>query len=109
MEKKPTIKKRVVTSYKNLAPEILEEVKKKYPNGWNDYVIKVEKGPGDFFYAITLDLAEISYLIKVDVKVDNRTKEEEDDRDLYDEESDSGDDFPDSADESSSSYDENDD
>lgn len=106
MEKKPAIKKRVVTSYKNLAPEILEEVKKKYPNGWNDYVIKVEKAPGDFFYAITLDLVDVSYLIKVDVKIDNRNKEEED-KDIFDDDNDSGgDDFQDSADDS---YDDNDD
>lgn len=106
MEKKTAAKKRVVTSYKNLSPEILEEVKKKYPNGWNDYVMKVEKGPGDYFYAITLDLPEISYLIKVDVKIDNRNKDEDEEKDFFDEDSDSnGDDFPDSAEES---YDDND-
>lgn len=106
MEKKPTNKKRVVTSYKNLAPEILEEVKKKYPNGWNDYVMRIEKGPGDFFYAITLDTVDVSYLIKVDVKIDNR-KDDDDDKDIFDDDSDSStDDFSETADDS---YDENDD
>lgn len=107
MERKTANKKRVVTSYKNLSPEILEEVKKKYPNGWNDYVIKVEKPTGDHFYAITLDTPEVSYLIKVDVKIDNRTKGEDDDKDIFGEETDSdGGELPDTADDS---YDENDD
>lgn len=108
MERKTANKKRVVTSYKNLSPEILEEVKKKYPNGWNDFVIKVEKPTGDFFYAITLDTPEVSYLIKVDVKIDNRIKGEDEDKDIFgseDSESET-DELPDSADDS---YDENDD
>jgi hypothetical protein len=108
MERKTANKKRVVTSYKNLSPEILEEVKKKYPNGWNDFVIKVEKPGGDFFYAITLDTSEVSYLIKVDVKIDNRIKGEDEDKDIFggdDSESETNE-FPDSADDS---YDENDD
>lgn len=108
MERKTANKKRVVTSYKNLSPEILEEVKKKYPNGWNDFVLKVEKPTGDFFYAITLDTLDVSYLIKVDVKIDNRIKGEDEDKDIFTDDAESeSDDLPDTADDSS--YDENDD
>jgi hypothetical protein len=107
MERKTANKKRVVTSYKNLSPEILEELKKRYPNGWADYVIKVEKPTGDFFYAITLDIPDVSYLIKVDVKIDNRVKGEDEDKDIFGDDADSeSEEFPDSADDS---YDENDD
>lgn len=91
-------KKKLVVSYKNLSPEILELVKEKYPKGYSDDVIKVDKGNGDFFYAITLDTEEASYLIKVDVKVDTEIEEVE--RQLFggssDQEGDvGGDDFPD--------------
>jgi hypothetical protein len=69
-------KKRLVVSYKNCSEEVLEAIKKKYPNGYSDYVIKVQKPNNDFFYAITVDTADTSYLIKVDVKIDNLTEEE---------------------------------
>jgi hypothetical protein len=38
--------------------------------------MKVQKPSGDFFYAITVDTADSSYLVKVDVKIDNLTEEE---------------------------------
>lgn len=41
-------------------------------------MIRIDKGPGDFFYAIVLETEDTSYLIKVDVKVDDQVEEEED-------------------------------
>ena len=73
-------KKRVAISYKNLSPELRDEVKKQYPNGYTDHMIRIDKGPGDFFYAIVLETEDTSYLIKVDVKVDDQV--EEDDKDF---------------------------
>jgi hypothetical protein len=69
-------KKRIIVSYKNCPEEVIEAIKKKYPNGYNDFVMKVQKPNNDFFYAITVDIADASYLIKVDVKIDNLTEEE---------------------------------
>jgi hypothetical protein len=69
-------KKRLVVSYKNCSEEVMEAIKKKYPTGYNDFVIKVQKPNNDFFYAITVDTADASYLVKVDVKIDNLTEEE---------------------------------
>ena len=71
-------KRRVVVSYKNLSAELREEVRKKYPFGNTDHMIRIDKGPGDFFYAIVLETEDTSYLIKVDVKVDDQVEEEED-------------------------------
>lgn len=82
-------KKRVVVSYKNLSPELQEEIKKQYPNGYTDSMLRVDKGPGDFFYAIMLETEEVSYLVKVDVKVDDQVEdqvEDEDDKDYYSDE-----------------------
>ncbi len=81
-------KKRVITSYKNLSPELLEEVKKKYPTGWADHMIRIDKSPTEFFYAIMLETADTNYLIKVDVKVDATPGqiEEEEDKEYYDDE-----------------------
>ena len=74
-------KKRVAISYKNLSHELRDEVKKQYPNGYTDHMIRIDKGPGDFFYAIVLETEDTSYLIKVDVKVDDQV--EEDDKDFF--------------------------
>jgi hypothetical protein len=69
-------KKRLVVSYKNCSEEVMEAIKKKYPTGYNDSVIKVQKPNNDFFYAITVETADANYLVKVDVKIDNLTEEE---------------------------------
>lgn len=78
-------KKRVVVSYKNLSPELQEEIKKQHPNGYTDSMLRVDKGLGNFFYAIMLETEEVSYLVKVDVKVDDQV-EDEDDKDYYSDE-----------------------
>jgi hypothetical protein len=86
-------KKKLVVSYKNCTEEVLEAIKKKYPTGYADFVMKVQKPSGDFFYAITVDTADASYLIKVDVKIDNLT-EEEFEKEFGDDGSGGGDDAP---------------
>ena len=69
-------KKRLMISYKNCSADVLQAIKEKYPLGYGDAIIKVEKPNGEFFHAITLDFEDISYLVKVDVKIDNLTEEE---------------------------------
>ena len=69
-------KKRVVISHKNCSDDVLKAIKEKYPLGYGDAIIKVEKPNGDFFHAITIDLEDVSYLVKVNVKIDNLTAEE---------------------------------
>ena len=77
-EKKTSLtKKKLVVSYKNLPADALELVKEQYPKGYSDYLIKVDRGNGDFFYAITLNTETIDYLIKVDVKIDSEIDEVE--------------------------------
>ena len=69
-------KKRLVISYKNCSEDVLRAIKEKYPFGYGDSIIKVDKPNGDFFHAITVELEDISYLVKVNVKIDNLTEEE---------------------------------
>jgi len=69
-------KKRLVISYKNCPAEVIHAIKEKYPLGYGDAIIKVEKPNGDFFHAITIDFEDVSYLVKVDVKIDHLTEEE---------------------------------
>lgn len=74
--KNAVVKKRVVTSYSNLTPELIDVLKKRYPFGYTDYMIRIDKPSGDFFYAVVLETDEISYLVKVNVKIDNKPEEE---------------------------------
>jgi hypothetical protein len=69
-------KKRLVVSYKSCPPAVLQAIKELYPMGYGDALIKVDKPNGDFFHAITVDFEDVSYLVKVDVKIDNLTDEE---------------------------------
>ncbi len=78
-------KKRLIVSYHNLSPELQEELKTQYPTGYTDRMIRIEKGPGDFFYAVLLDTPDVNYLVKVDVKIDDDPEEEED-KGYYDDE-----------------------
>ena len=69
-------KKRLVISYKNCSAEIVQAIREKYPLGYGDAIIKVEKPNGEFFHAITVDFEDVSYLVKIDVKIDHLTEEE---------------------------------
>jgi hypothetical protein len=75
-EQKTVQKKRLVISYKNCPDKIVQAIREKYPLGYGDAIIKVQKPNGEFFHAITVDFEDISYLVKVDVKIDNLTEEE---------------------------------
>lgn len=68
-------KKKIIVHFNNITPEVLEAVQKKYPEGFQDHVFKVTKPNNDFFYAITVDTLDASYLIKIDVKIDTATDE----------------------------------
>jgi hypothetical protein len=68
----------VVVHFKNLSPEQQELLRERYPNGWNDYVIKVNKSETDFFHAVMLETDEATYLVKVDVKIDAHPKDDDD-------------------------------
>ena len=67
-------KKHLVASFHNLSPELQEEIKQKYPLGFTDAMIRVDKPNGDFFYAV-----------KIDVKIDDLSEDEEE-KEYYDDE-----------------------
>lgn len=64
-----------VVSLQNLSPELVELLHKKYPDGYQNHVIKVTTPKNDFFYGVTLDTPEVSYLVKVPVKIDTNPDE----------------------------------
>ena len=64
-------KKRLVTSFNNLSQEQQEEVKMLYPRGFTEVMTRIEKPNGDFFYVVPYETDEVSYLVKIDVKIDD--------------------------------------
>lgn len=78
-------KRRVVISYHNLSPELQQELRKKYPYGFQEAMMRIDKAPGDFFYAVVLETEDTSYLVKIDVKVDGEL-DDDDDKEYYDDE-----------------------
>ena len=83
MAKQNMAKKHIVTSFHNLTPEMQEAVKEKYPLGFTDSMIRVDKPNGDFFYAVPFDTDDVAYMIKIDVKIDD-SAQDDDDKDYYD-------------------------
>lgn len=77
-----THKKRVVVKLQNLPEELQDAVRKQYPHGFTDHMIRIEKGPGDFFYAVVFETEDTNYLVKIDVNIDGQI-EEEDEKDLF--------------------------
>ncbi len=85
MTKQNMPKKHIVTSLKNLPLEVQEALKEKYPLGFTDVMMRIDKPNGDFFYAVPYDTDEVAYLVKIDVKIDDNAQDD-DDKDYYDDE-----------------------
>ncbi len=69
-----TQKKRAVVSYENMSKELAAAFAEKYPKGFSDYLpdlIKYDKPDGTCFYAVTLEIPDAIYLVKIKVKTDD--------------------------------------
>lgn len=67
-------KKRHVVSYEKMSEELREAFSAKYPRGFNDYLadlVKYPKPDGSFFYAVTVEIPDAIYLVKINVKTDD--------------------------------------
>ena len=69
----PDNKKRHVVSYEKmpLKPELAAAFAEKYPRGFADYLtdlVKYPKPDGTSFYAVTVEVPDAIYLVKINVK-----------------------------------------
>ena len=67
-------KKRHVVSYEKMSPEVAEAFAEKYPRGFSDYLADLEKYPkpdGTSFYAVTIEIEEDIYLVKIQIETDD--------------------------------------
>lgn len=69
-------KKRHVVSYEKIGqkPDLAAAFAEKYPKGFSDYLndlVKYPKPDGTFFYAVTIEVPDAIYLVKINVKTDD--------------------------------------
>jgi len=77
---KPICPKNIIVSYNKIDNDLKLELIKQYPEGYANYVHRYPKPNGEFFFAVPLDVGDMHYLIKVEVKVDNLITEDEFDK-----------------------------
>ena len=69
-----TPKRRAVCSYENMSEELAAAFAEKYPKGYSDYfpdLVKYDKPDGTNFYAVTIEIPDAIYLVKIKVKTDD--------------------------------------
>ncbi len=69
-----TPKRKAVVSYENMSEELAAAFSEKYPKGFNDYfpdLMKYDKPDGTCFYAVTVEIPDAVYLVKIKVKTDD--------------------------------------
>ncbi|NLD22379.1 MAG: hypothetical protein GX664_07930 [Bacteroidales bacterium] len=74
-------KKRAVISYENMFDELREAFEEKYPHGYADYlgdIFKVDKPDGTFFHAVSVEIPDAIYLVKIKVRTDDYDDVEKD-------------------------------
>lgn len=67
-------KKRAVVSYEKMPADLAAAFAEKYPKGFADYfpeLTKYDKPDGSFFYAVTVEVPDAIYLVKMKVKTDD--------------------------------------
>ena len=70
----PTPKKRHVVSYENMSPEVAAAFNEKYPKGFNEWfqdLTRYTKPDGTPFYAVTIEIPDAIYLVKIKVETDD--------------------------------------
>jgi hypothetical protein len=68
------IKRRAVCSFENMSDEVAAAFSEKYPKGYSDYfpdLVKYDKPDGTSFYAVTVEIPDAIYLVKIQVKTDD--------------------------------------
>ena len=93
-------KRRAVVSYENMSDEVAAAFAEKYPKGYSDYfpdLVSYPKPDGTSFYAVTVEIPDAIYLVKIHVKTDDAEDLERwlDGEDVEDNDSNEGDSLPD--------------
>lgn len=60
-------KKRVIKSLENLDPTLKTQLKKKYPDGFESYLMRLTNAKNEPFFVVPLETEDTMYLVKIAV------------------------------------------
>ena len=75
------VRKRIVVDYKKLSEEIIDQVKLKYPYGYEDSLITFTNSQGVFISALPFETESVYYLIRMTEEEAREIIEEDSDYD----------------------------
>ena len=95
-----TSKRRAVVSFENMSDELAAAFAEKYPRGYSDYfpdLVSYPKPDGTSFYAVSVEIPDAIYLVKIQVKTDDAEDLERwlDGEDAEDQDANEGESLPD--------------
>ncbi len=73
-----TPKRRIAVNFNNLSEDMQDAIRKEYPTGFTEKMMRIEKADGTFFYAVVYETDDTSYLVKIDVTIDGQAEDDED-------------------------------
>ena len=79
------VKKRIIKKFEQLSAEMLEQIKEKYPDGFEDNLITFQTATGELASGLPLETEDTYYLIRMPKSV---APDEDDDYDNSDSDSD---------------------
>jgi hypothetical protein len=74
-------KKRVIKSLENLDIDLKKLVKKRYPDGFEDHLIRLQNAKKEPFFVVNLETEDTMYLVKIAVTKNNSGGYDIDDED----------------------------
>ncbi|MDR1006335.1 MAG: hypothetical protein LBL74_05680 [Bacteroidales bacterium] len=99
-----TNKKHLIISYNNLSEDLQSRFSELYNAGYADIVQKITKPNGSVIFVVPFETEDISYMVKVDVKIDDKLSDDEFEKDLFNVEEDDDSIDKDNVDESDSKH-----
>lgn len=78
-----TGKKRLMVSYEKLPDEVMEVIRTKYPYGYNHDLKEVKGIDNKKFFVLPIELPDVIYLVKVDLRKPIKIQDSEDEEDIF--------------------------
>lgn len=79
----PTGKRRLIISYDKLPDEVMDVIRTKYPYGYNHDLKEVKGIDNKKFFVLPIELPDVIYLVKVDLRKPIKIEENEEEEDIF--------------------------
>ena len=72
-----------IISFNKLTPELIQQFAEQYPQGYTSYIQKINKPSGEAIYVVPFETDDVSYMVKMEVKVDAKLSDEDFDKEMF--------------------------